>query len=149
MNEQKHELVECDGCEEMFDIEVEGFDYNEEYYCSHCEWEHTYLCVKCECQDMEDRKGEIGSLLMVGSTEETINLTSGVYEITSHPYYGGPLIGGMEIFANAVKRIGDLPGDLNFDGYSCGHLCRWCDAVVKATLEGEDPEKILEGVKQL
>jgi len=120
------EMVECDTCGELFDIGQEGYDQDDEVYCSNCEWEHTYDCAICEDRDLESQQGNIGTVLIIDGKDEPINIPDGTYQIIRHPYYGGPLLGAMEIFPESVRRIGPVPADVYLDGYPVGHVCGYC-----------------------
>ena len=130
MNEICTEIVECEVCGEKLDIQSEGIDIDEEFVCEECRGEYTYICSCCEEHELESRKGNIGSVLIVNDDE--CGLQPGIYEIIEHPYYGGSIIGPGEIFQGAVHRLGDLPTEeLDTFGYPCGHVCRYCDPIVK------------------
>ena len=133
MHDILSEIVPCDVCGEKFDIEQEGIDIDDEFFCGNCQGERTFNCLVCGEYELEDRRGDIGSVLIVNDSEEA-RLLDGIYEIVKHPYYGGPIIGDMEIFECAIRRLGDLPtgkNSIDTDGYACGHICRYCDPVVK------------------
>ena len=133
MNEILSEIVSCDVCGEKFDIEREGIGIDDEFFCEDCRLENTFNCPVCGEYELEDRRGDIGSVLIVNDSEEA-GLSDGIYEIIKHPYYGAPIIGAGEIFEWAIRRLGDLPTGKNridTDGYACGHVCRYCDPMVK------------------
>lgn len=127
-------MNKCSICGEEFDIEFEGYDIDDQYFCEHCQIDHIYTCPVCECGELEDRRGDIGSMLIVDSCGDDVGVPDGIYEIVKHPYYGGPIIGSLQIFPYAVRRMGDLlTGDkrIDTDGYPCGHVCRHCNAEVR------------------
>lgn len=126
MTAQQVEMVKCDICDEIFDIEQEGFDVDGEIYCSRCEWEYTYTCAVCEETDLRSLQGNLGTALIVDNRDDPINIPDGLYQIIKHPYYGGPLLGETNIFPESVRRIGDVPVDVAMDEYPVGHVCRWC-----------------------
>lgn len=127
----EEEIVECDCCEENFDIEQEGIDIDDEYYCDGCVGEYTYVCSLCEGLELLDKQGRLGSVLLVDDKDDEINLPNGIYQIIDRSYYTCDLFGDGEIFDDSVRRIGDLPADkFSLFGYPCGHVCRWCDPEV-------------------
>jgi len=126
------ETVECSICHEPFDIEYEGVDIDDKYCCEDCRWEYTWPCQLCGNSELEDKKGDIGTMLIVNEAIE--GASPGIYEITEHPYYCQGLCSGGWIFRSAIKWVGPVPTGENkietYD-YPCGHVCRWCDDKVK------------------
>lgn len=100
------------------------------HYCGICREQHhvhkgtTVLVAAGEVEqdeDGEDERGEHG-------------LVPGAYLIQKFPYYADGMITGHKIYEDALKRVGDVPEDVDFDGYECTHLCDACSSkTVKAT----------------
>ena len=129
------EIVKCTACDEEFDIEYEGVDIDDEYYCDHCRHENVFNCPECGDYELEKHRGDIGTVLIVKNLEdEDAGVPDGIYEIKRWPYYGGSMLGLGHIFDFSVKRIGEIQkgmDDAFMDGYACAHVCRHCSEVVK------------------
>lgn len=113
--------VLCDECYDGADLEFEC--------CLCCNYEHTAY---------QDR---IGDSIIVGEPTpggygDTVE--PGVYRITKHPYYGGPLIGpGAHLVSTAIARVADVPKKVFLDDYPVGHCCRGCVAAAKTSARKE------------
>ena len=125
-------MRQCSICGEEFDIDFEGCSIDDQTFCGDCECEHVFRCAICEEFELEDNRGNIGTILIV--KDDDVGVPVGTYEIMKHPYYGGSIIGPGEVFPNALKRLGGLPeGEIEIEtyGFPCVHLCRYCDEKVK------------------
>lgn len=85
-------------------------------------------CCWCENYEHKQHRDAIRNLLVVFDEVEARADTSGIYGITTHPYYTHNYFHAW-LDKDAIERLGDLPNDLankEWD-YPVGHLCCECE----------------------
>ena len=106
--------MNCERCGEKLDeeeAESPQRDRDGDIICDECfELKYTYICPICREMFNEDFSKEISPeyFLVSEDTSEDLNLTPGIYEITSYPFYADSMI-EIHIFKTAVNKIADLP----------------------------------------
>jgi len=119
----------CTYCEEPLTAdELEAPHQRDgDMYCDDC-WSDNFEFICCLCRNLEDDEYQHRFLVVTEPTDAECGKTvaPGVYEIVETPYYGGPIIGRLHMFADSIRRVADLPAGIDADGCPCGHLCRGC-----------------------
>ena len=125
--------IKCACCGESLDeeeVEYPRLDCDDVPICDDC-WseEHEFTCDWCEEYGLvEDQH----NMLVVFDEDET-NFPTGIYEIVRFPYYTSNML-SMWLHEWALKKLMDLPKDLDEGMYPCGHLCMDCQWIIKRKL---------------
>jgi hypothetical protein len=124
MNETQ--TTDCSYCGNLLsedELESPYTDEDNDIICDECEHEHfQFQCCKCEEYDHID----VQHYYLIVADDVDKSIPPGIYYIKGGPYFGGPLIGELGLFANKLLRLRDLPTNIDTGGYPCGHLCRTC-----------------------
>jgi hypothetical protein len=125
--------MKCTVCGDELDpeeVESPRRDKDGDIICDHCfEEQYSYTCPICEEMFDEDFSEKISPkyLLITTYAGEELGVDPGIYEIVSYPFYADGLI-ETHLFKSAVKKIADLPDDLDEDNLWCDeyYICDEC-----------------------
>ena len=134
----KEDTCTCCGEDLRHYPEDPSTDENGEPMCEIC-WheEFEFTCMWCHDYGMKKHQhnmlviAEPEGLKMLGADE----VQAGVYRITDTPYYASWIF-GAHLYGQSLKRLADVPEDLDSDyfHYPCGHLCMGCqEKITEAT----------------
>ena len=132
-------MTKCSICGESLNEEEIGSprkDKDGRIICDACfDDKYTYLCPICEEHFTEDFTKDISPkyLLISDYASEQMYTESGIYEITSYPFFRDGII-EMSMIETAINRIGDSPKDFDEDEF-ISDIFYVCDECVKKQLE--------------
>lgn len=118
------------------EIESPKTDKDGSLLCDECfENKYTHSCPICEEWFDEDFSAKITPkfLLVLPSVGENVGLDAGIYEIIRYPFYADGIT-EMHIYKGAVKRICDVPSDIE-DCYTLYYICDGCARRAKQEYE--------------
>jgi len=125
--------MNCAMCrEELNEEEIKSPQIDEEGHvvCDACfEDKYTHLCPICEEYFDEDftKKISPSGLLVSEYAAESVNMESGIYEITAYPFFCDGII-ELELIETSINRVGDLPDEFNQDEFAQDifYVCDGC-----------------------
>jgi hypothetical protein len=130
-------IEHCESCDRLGDSWSENFEYVESKKMRLCEScygaEKAFKCCKCENHDCHEAPGRLAVL-----TEPEGEMERGLYQITSWPFYADGMVTGF-LFESAFQRLGEVPDDVDTEGYPMGFLCNHCEALCHPSQRAAEP----------
>ena len=133
--------MNCPICEEELneeEIESPYKDKSGRIICDACfKDKYSHICPLCENYFDEDFTKEISPkyILISDYAAGEVGTDSGIYEITSYPFFRDGMI-EMSMIDTAINRIGDLPKEFDEDDFT-SDIFYVCDECVKKLLATE------------
>jgi hypothetical protein len=110
-------------------------DEDDTFYCETCDDRvPDERGGKCSCCD-EDCHMHKGDLIVVVDEDEAGIEAAGVYRAVRWPFYMPGLCGSGWLYEDSLRRVADVPHDVDLDGYAAGPLCRSCSTQILADRE--------------
>lgn len=116
-----------------------GYDRDLEPLCSGCFEDETFWCGACGERDFQDI---MHALIVVAEPMEDRSMypsrdiprrkvRPGTYLVVDRLYFGTDGLGGGWLYGRALRRIGDVDKDFDFNDYKVYHMCECCQVTFR------------------